>query len=145
MKLVTTWKGKSLFEASDGQHTSVMDAKPPFGQDTALSPKQLLLASISGCTGIDVVGHLRKSKAELTAFSVEAQAESVKSYPAVFQEILLDFYLEGKVDPEAAKEAVALSQSQYCSVSAMVAKASPIRYRIHINGALVHEDQAKFV
>ena len=144
MKLTTTWKGKMLLEASDGTHSAMMDAKPPFGQDTAMSPKQLLLAAITGCTGVDVISLLRKHKQDLQSFSIAAEADPREEYPKIFKEILLDFFLTGAIDSEIAIAAVADSQSKYCSVSAMVSKASPIRYRIYINDMLVHEDQARF-
>lgn len=144
MKLTADWKGKALFEASDGAHTTCMDAKPPFGQDSALSPKQHCLAAILGCTGIDVVGLMRKYRQEMMGLRIEADAPVVKAHPAVFEFVQLDFFFEGSIDEERAIEAVRLSQSMYCGVSAMIAKACPIRYRIHVNGRPVHEGQAEF-
>jgi putative redox protein len=144
MKLTTTWQGNALFEASDGAHKSSMDAKAPFGKDTALSPKQLCLAAITGCTGVDVVLLLKKTKKELRQFRIDADAPVTEGYPAIFREVQLDFHIEGDMSAEQAEEAVRLSQTKYCGVSAMIAKACPIHYRVHLNGALVNEGQAKF-
>lgn len=144
MKLTTSWKGKMLFESSDGAHAAAMDAKSPIGGDSALSPKQLCLAAITGCTAMDVVSLLRKTRKEMHAFRIDADAPVTERYPAVFREVVLDFHLEGDFTVDEATNAVHLSQTKYCGVSAMIAKACPIRYRVHLNGALVHEGIAKF-
>lgn len=144
MKISTTWKSKSLFSTSDGSLSTNMDAKPPFGEGTALSPKQLALAAIAGCTGVDVVGLMRKHKQEMSGLRIEADAPVSEGHPAVFKEVVLDFYFEGNVKPEIALESVRLSQTKYCGVSAMMAKACPIRYTVHLNGETIGNGIANF-
>src|SRR5690606_8184314 len=58
MRLEVTWNGKMKFVAEAGRHSAEMDAPLPFGSDEALTPKHLLLASICGCTAMDVVALL---------------------------------------------------------------------------------------
>lgn len=145
MKLTTHWKEKMLFETTDGQVTAAMDAKPPIGTGTALSPKQMALAAVVGCTAMDVVALMRKFRQDLQAFSIEAEAPLTEGgHPVVFTKVLLDFYFEGPVEQEKAIEAVTLSQTKYCGVSAMMAKACPIHYKIYLNKNLVHEADSKF-
>lgn len=121
-----------------------MDAKPPFGDGSALSPKQLALAAIAGCTGVDITGLMRKYKQEMTGFKIDADAPVSQGHPAVFTEVQLDFYFEGKIESAKAMEAVILSQTKYCGVSAMMAKNCPIRYRVHLNGEKIGDGVAKF-
>jgi putative redox protein len=146
MKVSTKWNGGMQFESSDGSHSALMDSKAPFGKDTALSPKQLLLAAVMGCTGIDVISLMKKHKQDVQKFWLEADApiSDKQKYPAVFSHIQLDYYFEGAVEKEKAIEAVMLSQTLYCGVSAMVSKAMPIHNRIHLNGELIHEEDSKF-
>lgn len=144
MKISTIWKEKSHFETTDGENMAHMDAKPPFGNGSALSPKQLVLSAIGGCTGVDIAGLMRKYKQDMKGLRIEADAPVSEGHPAVFTQVQLDFYFEGTIDPAKAMEAVTLSQTKYCGVSAMIAKACPIYYRVHINGALVGNGQANF-
>ena len=144
MKISTTWKSKSLFETTDGELSTSMDAKPPFGEGKALSPKQLALAAVTGCAGVDVVSLMRKYKQEMSAFRIEADAPVREGHPAVFKEVILDFYFEGNVKPELALESVQLSQTKYCGVSAMMAKACPIRYNVYLNGESIGSGVANF-
>ena len=50
------------FEAGIGDHTIIMDADPKVGgNNSGPRPKPLLLASLAGCTGMDVVSLLGKN------------------------------------------------------------------------------------
>ena len=144
MKISTRWQGKMRFEATDGTRVAVMDAPSPIGDGGALSPKQLCLASICGCAAIDIVSWLKKKRQEATSLRVDADAPLTPGYPAVFAHVMLDFYAEGSVEPATLIEAVVQSQTLYCGVSAMIAKASPVKYRVHLNGQEIHAGEASF-
>jgi putative redox protein len=144
MKINTTWKEKMRLEVSDGRLTQAMDASAPMGEGTAMTPKQLALAAVSGCTAMDVLALLKKYKQPFTAFSIEADAPMKEGHPATFARVELIYRISGAVDAAKAREAVELSQTKYCGVSAMMASACPITYRIEINGEVVGEGQAKF-
>ena len=55
MKLQCKWNEKMKFTAEADGHHVFMDAKSPIGGDSAMTPKHLLLAGISGCTAMEVV------------------------------------------------------------------------------------------
>ncbi|MGZ3713137.1 MAG: OsmC family protein [Bdellovibrionota bacterium] len=132
------------FSSTDGNNTAKMDTQPPMGDGSALSPKQLCLAAICGCTGIDVTGLLKKYKQKVDSFHMEADAPVTEGYPAVFAFVQLDFFLQGEIEEARAIEAVQLSQTKYCGVSAMFAKACPIRYQVFLNGTSIHQGEAAF-
>ncbi len=139
------WTEKMKFAVDADGHTIMMDTKSPIGSDSALSPKQLLLAAVSGCTGMDVVALLRKFKQTPETLQIQADADlSDGGYPVIFKEIHLAFTLKGSLDAEKVLEAVQLSQSKYCGVSAMVAKAVPISYTIDLNGEIIGTGRANF-
>jgi putative redox protein len=145
MKLVCNWNEKMKFTAEADQHKVEMDTKPPIGTDTALTPKQLLLAGICGCTGMDVVALLKKYKQPLEKLHIEAETTLTEGiYPAVFKEVRLIFKVSGEVDPAKVVEAVTLSQTKYCGVSAMVSKSVPISYSIELNGKVIGTGTANF-
>ena len=74
MKVSTLWQGKMRFEAHANDLASPMDAPSPIGDGSALSPKQLLLAAVCGCTGIDVAARMRKFRQDLKSLRIEADA-----------------------------------------------------------------------
>jgi putative redox protein len=100
-----------------------MDAKKPIGRDTAMTPKELVVAGLCGCTAMDVVAYLRKSKCPAATLEVTADVETSKGgHPTVFERVTLQFRVTGDVDPVKLEEAVHLSQTEYCGVSAMLTK-----------------------
>ena len=145
MKVVTKWTEKMQFVASADGHDAKMDTKAPIGTDTALTPKQLVVAGLAGCTAMDVIALMKKHKQSVESFEIEADVEkSSGGYPEVFTGALLVFRLKGVLDEAKVIEAVTLSQTKYCGVSAMLAKAFPIRYRIEINGKTVGSEGHAF-
>lgn len=145
MKVITTWTEKMKFVASADGHDVGMDTKAPIGSDTALTPKQLVVAGLAGCTAMDVAALMKKHKQPVERFEIIAEVEkSSGGYPEVFTSALLVFRLHGVLDEAKVIEAVTLSQSKYCGVSAMLAKAFPIRYRIEINGKQVGNEGGAF-
>lgn len=145
MKITTRWDQKMTFTASDGAHSARMDTRSPVGSDSALSPKQLVVAGLAGCTAMDVVALLKKHQQPIESFEVDTEVEkSAGGYPEVFTSAFLTFRLQGAIEPGRVLEAVTLSQTRYCGVSAMLSKVFPIRYRIELNGQSIGEGAAQF-
>jgi len=145
MKVQCSWQGQMKFVAGDQNHQVSLDAQPPLGGASALSPKQLLLASICGCTAMDVIALLKKHQQKPDHFEVSAEAHlTLGSYPVVFDRIVLHFKVSGEVEGHCLIQSVDLSQSKYCGVSAMVSKAVKILYTIELNGVRIHEGHSEF-
>jgi putative redox protein len=144
MKTTTRWTEKMKFTGTDGNHSVQMDTRSPIGSDSALSPKQLLLTSISGCSAMDVVAFMKKHHQTLETFEVDAEGEMTSGYPAIFKEVHLTFRATGAVEAARLVESVQLSQSKYCGVSAMIVKAVPIRYTVILNDETVGTGHAQF-
>lgn len=134
-----------LFNAEVENHIVSMDTKSPLGDDSAVTPKQMLIAAICGCTGMDVVALLKKYHQPLLKFEIEAEATVTEgAHPIVFKEVQLVFKLEGVLEKVKVLEAVKLSQTKYCSVSAMLSKAFPIVYTVHLNSQNIGTGSAQF-
>ncbi|MGB0369121.1 MAG: OsmC family protein [Flavobacteriales bacterium] len=130
-KVNTVWKEKMAFESQLGNHVVRMDTTPELGDDSGASPKQLLLAGLAGCTGMDVVSLLNKMRVPFTNFEMDIEADLTEEHPMVFSEIRLVYKFFGKdLDTTKVEKAVKLSQDKYCGVSAMLKKNSPIEYSI---------------
>jgi len=94
---------------------------------------------------MDVVALLKKYKQPLESLQIDAETTLTEgTYPAIFKEVRLVFNLIGALDAAKVMEAVTLSQTKYCSVSAMVSKAVPITYTVELNGKSIGLGQANF-
>jgi putative redox protein len=144
MKAHCVWNENLQFTSTVGVHSLVMDASKPLGGETAPNPKELLLTALCGCTAMDVVSLLRKYRQNLEEFSIEAEAESSDSHPTVFKAIHLLYKVKGAIEPQKVKEAVQLSQTRYCSVSAMISGVVPVSYTIELNDSVLTRGDAEF-
>jgi len=123
-KMVLEWKTNYQLEARNEKGLSVkFDAPIAHGGDeTALSPMEYVLASLAACSSFHVLRTLKKMRQEISNYSVEATAERKEdSHPRVFTRIHLQYIVKGqKIDPEAVKKAILLSEEKYCSVGGML-------------------------
>jgi putative redox protein len=104
---------------------------PEMGDDSGPSPKQLVLAGLAGCTGMDVASLLKKMRVEYDSFEIYTEADLTEEHPKVFSEIRLVYRFKGEnIDKAKVEKAVNLSKDRYCGVSAMLKKNSPIHFRI---------------
>ena len=145
MQARVVWTKKMKFTADCEGHSIELDAKPPFGDSSGSTPKDLIAIAVAGCTGMDVVALMKKYMQPLEAFEVTAEASTVENaQPPVFKEIFLTFHFKGQLEKEKVIEAVHLSQTKFCAVSAMLAPALPIHYKIFLNGEEVGAGDANF-
>ncbi len=122
-----------------------MDTSGMGSQSAGPSPKEALLGSLMACSAMDVVSLLRKYKVAYDSFSMTSNAEQTEKQPKVFVQIDLCYDFTGTDLPlEKLQEAVDLSMTLYCGVSAMLAPAIPIYYIVRVNGQIEHRGQAKF-
>ncbi len=140
------WTQGLSFDVSIRDHQQKMDAKKDLGgEDLGPNPKEFVLAGLCGCTGMDVVSLLKKFRISYNYFEVSAESEQTTTHPHVFSEVHLHFMLVGE-NIEAAKfeKAADLSMTRYCGVSAMLSKAVPIYYHLHLNGSEIKKEKAHF-
>lgn len=145
MKTSIKWTEGMHLEAECGTNRVDLDAKAPLGQEKAMTPKELVAVGLGGCTAMDVIALLKKHKQTMTKFNLDVDVEPTSGkHPVTFQKVQILFDLHGQIDPAIALESVRLSQTKYCGVSAMIAKACPIYYTVQVNGEKVGEGQARF-
>ena len=109
-----------LFEVTNPNgHRVLLDNKSKTeGSVKGISPMELLLMGLAGCSSIDVVDILNKQKINPTSLKMEVTGKrSENVVPALFNAITVKVILEGDFSAEKAKRAVALSFDKYCSVS----------------------------
>lgn len=145
MQTTVVWKDGMEFVGRRDKHAVPMDAVSPLGRDAGPTPKELVAMGLGGCTAMDVIALLKKHKQPPRAFRVDVDVQPTSgNHPVVFARAVLRYVVDGDVTPEVLNEAVRLSQTQYCGVSAMLARALPIEYRVVLNGQEVGAGSARF-
>jgi putative redox protein len=109
----------------------------PFDADrkhnAAPGPMEMLLGALGACSSVDVVMILAKKRQKLVSLEVVISGERAAEPPAVWTKIDMVYRLSGAVEEKAARDAIELSQSKYCSVAAMLRKTAEITYRLEIS------------
>ena len=131
----TQWTGNMSFDALVTGHHLPMDVGiDAGGEDKGPRPKALLLAALSGCTGMDVVSILKKMQLSDYKLEIVSEAESTTEHPVIYHTILVKSMFEGEELPaEKIKKAVSLSADKYCGVNAMLSKAAKVITKTYIN------------
>lgn len=135
MYIQVNWKEEHAFDAiADTGHVVRIDSTGEgTHQPTGMNPKKLLLASLCGCSGIDVVDILKKMKVPFTKLEIVAETEQTEDHPKVFKYIDIVYKCDVQPDDEdKLKRAVSLSMDKYCGVSAMLAKHCSINHRTEL-------------
>ena len=123
MKTRVKWvQNRTFLGKSQSGHGVVMDTNEKFGgENLGASPMELVLMAVGGCSSIDVVGILQKSRQDVHGCWVELEAEQAPEPPKVFTKIHMHYVIEGHdIDSKKVEEAIKLSKEKYCSVSIMV-------------------------
>lgn len=139
------WIGNLKFVAHSGKFKFEMDAQVPFGKDEAPSPKDYVLSALCCCTGMDVIALLKRNLQPVEKFAVVAEATVRGSHPQIFTNISLKFLIEGECEATAVTEAIYLSQTLYCSISAMLNHTTSISYDVILNGKTLDKGRTEFL
>lgn len=135
----TKWTGDMSFDALVTGHHIIMDVgSESGGRDSGPRPKAMLLASLMGCSGMDIVSILKKMKVEDYSFEMKADGDTAEDHPMVYTNIVLQFMFKGDDLPEdKIVKAVSLSTEKYCAVNAMLKKTAEIKVQVFINDSEV--------
>ena len=116
---------------SNSGRSIVMDGLAAVGGDaSAVTPGELVFIALGGCTGVDVISILKKMRVSLRDLKIEIEGEPVETHPRIYKWIKLTYRFYGVADRDKARQAVALSQEKYCSVSAIVKKSAELAHEI---------------
>jgi putative redox protein len=100
------------------------------GTGERFRPMEAVLASLAGCSGIDVVKILTQQKEPLEGLTISVEGERADAIPAVFTKIHVRFEIRGDVAENKAQRAVALSVDKYCSVAKMLEPTVSITHEV---------------
>ncbi|MGC9348286.1 MAG: OsmC family protein [Anaerolineae bacterium] len=130
MKAQVTWAGPGLRmigEAENGPAIVVDSAGGTYGTHSGLTPMELVLVGLAGCTAMDVASIMAKKRQPLSNLQVKVSAERADNHPKVFTKIEVEYIAYGDgIDEAALERAVELSEDKYCSAHAMIKKTAEI-------------------
>ena len=98
----------------------------------AASPIEALLASLAGCTAMDVASILRKKRQSAVEYEVVVDGDRADEHPRVFTAIRVEHRVRGAVEPEALRRSIELSATTYCPVSAMLSAVARVEHRYRL-------------
>jgi putative redox protein len=126
------WTGDMTFEAAIREHRILMDANEDSGgHNKGPRPKPMLMASLAGCTGMDVISILKKMKVEPTDLNIRVEGILAEEHPKIYTSIHLIYEFKGENLPmDRLMRAIELSQEKYCGVSLSLQKAMPVTWEI---------------
>ncbi|HET7313127.1 OsmC family protein [Salinisphaera sp.] len=136
MKATLDWQDGLEFDATaDSGHRVSIDGPPDLGgKNAGFRPMEMMLLSVGGCSAMDVMHILKKSRQDVTGCRIEVEGERAETEPKVFTDIHVQFIVTGRgLSEKHVARAVELSAEKYCSASIMLAKAVNMThgYTIH--------------
>jgi len=116
---------------SESGHNAGVDEGPPFGENLAMRPTEMLLGALGACTGINVVLLCKKYKQPLRSLDVEVEGERDAEWPKAFNKIEITFHCgwEGDIDKKMVEQAIELSCNRYCPIHATLSRGVKIEHR----------------
>ena len=134
--VTTVWKENMLFESDNPRgHSVLMDAGPENGgNNDGLGPKAMMLSSLAGCSGLDVVSLLKKMRAEVEEFKIVIHAELTEEHPKYYHKVLVEYHFHGPdLKEDKINKAVTLSVDKYCGVMEMFRQFADVTTEVYLH------------
>ncbi|MEQ3662743.1 MAG: OsmC family protein [Flavobacterium sp.] len=130
--VTTTWKKKMQFESTNpsGETLLINAGEENGGEGAGLRPKAMMLASLAGCSGLDVASLIEKMKLEVDDFKIETIANLTEEHPKVYDTVTVEYHFYGaNLNEKKLQRAVDLSVDKYCGVMEMFRKFATVEVK----------------
>lgn len=135
------WKGNLSFNIGVDEHLIVLDG---VDENKGLCPKPLMLASLAGCTAIDVANILKETRAQFEKFEIRVVGELSKEKPQTYTKVHVSYNFTGKdLDEKKLRDAVSLSIDEQCGVWMMFEKFAEMSYEIKFKSPIPNSKKQK--
>ena len=111
-KTTTHWNGGMQFESDNPSGKTVLMDTTVKGQSEqfGLSPKAMMLSSLAGCSGIDIVDILEKMKVVDYKLKIEVEGFLTDEHPKFYNKVHVDYHFSGSdLNPKKIDKAEKLS------------------------------------
>ena len=133
--ITTVWKENMVFESDNPSgETLFMDAPDEGIENKGLRPKALILSSLAGCSGLDVVSLLKKMRAEVNDFKMVVHGELTEEHPKYYHKVVIEYHFYGSdLQEDKINKAVKLSVDQYCGVMEMFRQFAKVSTEVYLH------------
>ena len=114
------------------------------GDGPGVSPMQMLLLGLGGCSMVDVVSILQKQRQPLAEIEIEIDGQRATALPRPWETIHLHYIVTGRgLDPKKVERAIELSVEKYCGAHATLAGVAKIThdFELRTNGEPVEQTE----
>ena len=124
-----------VFESDNPSgETLFMDAPDEGIENKGLRPKALMLSSLAGCSGLDVVSLLKKMRAEVNDFKMVVHGEFTEEHPRYYHKVVVEYHFYGSdLQEDKINKAVKLSVDQYCGVMEMFRQFAKVTTEVYLH------------
>ncbi len=124
-------EGKTFLGVDANGKSAVMSSADGPG----VSPMQMLLLGLGGCSLVDVVIILEKQRQPFAGVEVEIDGVRAEEAQRPWKDIHLHFIVTGAgVDPAKVERAIALSVEKYCGAYATLSGVATITHDFEVRG-----------
>lgn len=117
----------------DGHSFKIDSAEEFGGKNRGPKPKNLMLAALGGCTGMDVASIMKKMKVPYDSLEIKVDGVLTETHPRHFEKMHITYTVKGKdLDRKKVERAVSLSQDNYCGVTFNYRASMEISHEINI-------------
>ncbi len=126
----TVWKENMEFESVNPSGLSLIVDDGKVGY----KPKALMLSSLAGCSGLDVVSLLKKMRVVIDEFEIKITGHLTDEHPKIYNKVKIDYNFKGSnLQSDKIRKAVNLSATKYCGVMEMFRKFAEVNIEIFIH------------
>ena len=134
--VTTEWEQDMVFKSDNPSGEEIyIDSSEEFGgTNSGLRPKAMMLSSLAGCSGLDVVSLLKKMKVNIDKFKIITTGELTEEHPKYYHKVKIDYHFFGnKINQNKINKAVNLSIEKYCGVYEMFRHFAKMETEIHLH------------
>tara|TARA_B110000003_G_scaffold272581_1_gene308730 strand:- start:3 stop:422 length:420 start_codon:yes stop_codon:yes gene_type:complete len=133
--VTTIWKENMQFESDNPSGDSIsMDAPDEGIKNRGLRPKAMMLSSLAGCSGLDVVSLLKKMRAEVADFKMIVHGVLTDEHPKYYHKVSVEYHFYGNdLQEEKINKAVTLSVDRYCGVMEMFRQFAKVTTEVYLH------------
>ena len=132
--VTTVWKEKMTFESDNplGNKIILDTSEENGGSSSGVSPKAMMLSSLAGCSGFDIIALLKKMRVEVDDFEMIVKGELTEEHPKYYHTVWVDYHFKGSdLNEDKIEKAVNLSVDKYCGVMEMFRKFAEVNIKTH--------------
>ena len=132
-QVTTKWLGNRTFESTNPGGMIKIDSDTEFGgNNDGFRPKAMMLASLAGCSGIDIASLVEKMRAEIDTFTIDVEGDLTEEHPKFYHTVRVAYNFFGNdLDQTKLQKIVDLSVEKYCGVMEMFRHFAKIEVKIN--------------